>query len=135
MIDTLRDTYSLKELLRTVHLSKSSYFYQEHKLNAPDKYKNAREQIRKVFSESYESYRYRRIYKTVKKEDGSNYSEKVIRRLMIDCFDGLPVSWTIGVSPNADLVNTMLDEAIITLKENERPIVHSDRGCHYRWPG
>ncbi len=29
----------------------------------------------------------------------------------------------------------MLDNAIQTLKENEKPIVHSDRGAHYRWPG
>lgn len=133
----------------------------------------------------------------LKKPDGSNYSEKVIRRLMreeglivkcikhkkyssyqgeispavenllqrdfhsekpnekwltditefripdgkvylspvIDCFDGLPVAWTIGTSPNAELVNTMLDTAITTLKNGERPIVHSDWGAHYRWPG
>lgn len=31
--------------------------------------------------------------------------------------------------------NTMLDNAIALLKGNEHPIVHSDRGCHYRWPG
>lgn len=60
---------------------------------------------------------------------------KVYLSPIIDCFDGLPVSWTIGISPNADLVNTMLDHAIESLKENEHPIVHSDRGCHYRWPG
>lgn len=54
---------------------------------------------------------------------------------IIDCFDGLPVSWTIDTSPNAELVNTMLDNAISTLKPNEHPLVHSDRGCHYRWPG
>lgn len=54
---------------------------------------------------------------------------------IIDCFDGLLVSWTIGTSPDADLVNKMLDSAIGTLNENERPIVHSDRGVHYRWPG
>ena len=29
----------------------------------------------------------------------------------------------------------MLDQAIATLKDGEKPIVHSDRGCHYRWPG
>ena len=29
----------------------------------------------------------------------------------------------------------MLDGAISQLKETERPIVHSDIGCHYRWPG
>ena len=51
---------------------------------------------------------------------------------IIDCFDGLPVSWTIGTHPDADLVNTMLDTAISTLKDDEKPIVHSDRGAHYR---
>ena len=54
---------------------------------------------------------------------------------MIDCFDGLPVSWTIGTSPNANLVNSMLKNAISTLNPDARPIVHSDRGCHYRWLG
>jgi putative transposase len=36
---------------------------------------------------------------------------------------------------NADLVNSMLDDYHSKLKEDEKPIVHSDRGCHYRWPG
>jgi len=60
---------------------------------------------------------------------------KVYLSPVIDYFDGLPVAWTIGTSPNAELVNTMLDTAITTLKNGERPIVHSDRGAHYRWPG
>ena len=60
---------------------------------------------------------------------------KVYLSLIIDCYDGLLVTWTIGTSPNAELVNTMLDNAIGQLAEDERPIVHSDRGCHYRWPG
>ena len=29
----------------------------------------------------------------------------------------------------------MLDEAVLVLGEDEHPIIHSDRGCHYRWPG
>ena len=29
----------------------------------------------------------------------------------------------------------MLDEAILSLREDEKPIIHSDRGSHYRWPG
>jgi len=60
---------------------------------------------------------------------------KVYLSPMIDCFDGLVVSWSISASPNAELVNAMLDEAISTLAPGERPVVHSDRGCHYRWPG
>ena len=61
--------------------------------------------------------------------------EKVYLSPIIDCFDGMPITWTVGTSPNAELVNTMLDNAIVLLKGNEHPIVHSDRGCHYRWPG
>lgn len=59
---------------------------------------------------------------------------KIYLSPIIDCLDGMPVSWTIGTSPNAELANTMLRNAIATLKPNEKPIVHSDRGCHYRWP-
>lgn len=59
---------------------------------------------------------------------------KVYLSPIIDCLDGMPVKWTIGTSPNAKLANTMLKEAIATLAPNEKPIVHSDRGCHYRWP-
>lgn len=47
----------------------------------------------------------------------------------------MPVSWTIGTAPNAELVNSMLDEAILSLNDEEHLIIHSDRGAHYRWPG
>jgi transposase InsO family protein/transposase-like protein len=60
---------------------------------------------------------------------------KVYLSPILDCFDGMIVSWSIGVSPGAELVNAMLDEAISCLGDNEHPIIHSDRGCHYRWPG
>lgn len=60
---------------------------------------------------------------------------KVYLSPIIDCFDGMVVNWTIGTSPDAKLVNTMLDDAICNLADGEYPIVHSDRGCHYRWPG
>lgn len=46
----------------------------------------------------------------------------------------MPVSWSIGTSPDAALVNSMMDKAIDTLKPGETPIIHSDRGAHYRWP-
>ena len=38
----------------------------------------------------------------------------------------MAVSWNIGTSPNAELVNTMLEDAIDTLSDSEHPIVHSD---------
>lgn len=54
---------------------------------------------------------------------------------MIDCFDGPVVSRTIGTSPNAAPINTMLDHAISKIQPHMHPIIHSDRGSHYRWPG
>ena len=47
----------------------------------------------------------------------------------------MPIAWTIGTSPCADIVNTMLDDGIAQLKPGEYPIVHTDRGCNYHWPG
>lgn len=60
---------------------------------------------------------------------------KVYLSPIIDCFDGMAVSWTIGTHPNANLVNSMLDQAVLRLGEGEHPVVHSDRGGHYHWPG
>jgi len=61
---------------------------------------------------------------------------KVYLSPVIDCFDGLVVSWSIGTRPDAELVNTMLDAAIeMVVDSTDRPVVHSDRGAHYRWPG
>lgn len=196
MIDALRDKYRLKDLLETLHISKSSYCYQKKQICAPDKYKDLRTEIHTIFSGTNGCYGYRRIHATLRRM-GILVSEKVVRRVMkeenlavryikckkynsyageispevaniinrdfyanepnikwltditefsipagkiylspiIDCFDGLVVSWTIGTSPDSTLVNTMLDEAISMLHENEHPIVHSDRGSHYRWPG
>ena len=41
---------------------------------------------------------------------------KIYLSPIIDCFDGLVVSWTIGTSPNAEMVNSMLDRATKTVK-------------------
>lgn len=54
---------------------------------------------------------------------------------VIDCFDGMPISWAISTSPSAEMANSSLLGACSQLKEGEHPTGHSDRGCHYRWPG
>ena len=61
-------------------------------------------------------------------------SGKVYLSPIIDCLDGMPVAWTVGTSPSAELTNTMLKQALSQLKPGEHPIIHSDRGGHYRWP-
>lgn len=194
VIDALRPTYRLKELLQLFNISKSSYFYSVHAA-ARDKYARIRSEVVEIFHQNELCYGYRRIHACLKRR-GKTLSEKVVRRIMrqedltvhvsvrkkyssykgeispevpnvlqrnfyasapnqkwltdltefslpagkvylspvIDCFDGLVCSWTIGTSPNAQLVNSMLDKALVTLHPGEHPIIHSDRGCHYRWP-
>lgn len=60
---------------------------------------------------------------------------KVYLSPIIDCFDGAVISCTISTKPNAEMVNSMLDNAVATLSPGDSPIVHSDRGAHYRWSG
>lgn len=60
---------------------------------------------------------------------------KVYLSPIVDCFDGLLVSWRIGTTPDSSLINTMLDDAVVQLSPGEKPIVHRDRGIHYRWAG
>jgi transposase InsO family protein/transposase-like protein len=197
LVDALRPTYTLLELLREVGLPRSSYFYHRARLEVADKYVEARRAMADIFERNFRCYGYRRMQASLARQC-VNISEKVVRRLMkqaslvaiarkrrrygsymgeispapdnllnrdfrasapnekwltditefqipagkvylspmIDCFDGMVVSWSIGTRPDAELVNTMLDAAIETvIASSDRPVVHSDRGGHYRWPG
>lgn len=60
---------------------------------------------------------------------------KVYLSPIVDCFDGMLPAWKISTTPDACLVNSMLDNAICSLHDKEHPLIHTDRGCHYRWPG
>ena len=60
---------------------------------------------------------------------GELHSEKVVQRLMKQ--ENLVVA-----KPKRRRFNSMLDAAIETVADtSDRPVVHSDRGGHYRWPG
>ncbi len=54
---------------------------------------------------------------------------------IVDCFDGMPPSWSVSTSPDAEMADSSLLCACEWLGEGDRPKIHSDRGCHYRWPG
>lgn len=196
LIDALRNQFKLKELMQQLQLAKSSYFYQKHVLEQPDKYFEERQLIVTIFNSNFCAYGYRRIHQMLKNM-GKFLSEKVVRKLifeedlvvrfsnrkkfssyageitpaqpnllnrnfkatkpnekwltditefkiptgriylspLVDCYDGTIISWTIGTKPDAELVNTMLDVGVATLQSQQSPIIHSDRGAHYRWPG
>ena len=54
---------------------------------------------------------------------------------IVDCFDGMPPSWSISTSPDAEMANSSPLGACRWLGEGDHPKIHSDRGCHYRRPG
>lgn len=199
LVGALRDEFTLGELLDAVGLAKSSYFYQVHAMEAPDKYAELRDSIAEIFRENNATWGYRRIWGALRtSEEPVFVSEKVVRDIMrdgnlvviyhakkknwssykgeespappnlvgrdfsaglpnflwltditqfilpgfkcylspvIDCFDGAVVSWAASRRPDAGLVNAMLDRAISTLQPGERPVLHNDRGIHYRWLG
>ena len=45
------------------------------------------------------------------------------------------MAWSVGSRPTAKLANSSLRAACATLGGGKRPVVHFDRGGHYRWPG
>ena len=54
---------------------------------------------------------------------------------IVDCFDGMLPYRAVSTTPDAALVNDMLDGAVSQSGVAEHPAVHSDRGCHCRWSG
>lgn len=58
---------------------------------------------------------------------------KVYLSVIVDCFDGTPVAWKFSQHPDALLANSTLLEAGKKLQPGQHPILHSDRGSHYRW--
>ena len=54
---------------------------------------------------------------------------------IVDCSGGMPLSWSISTSPDAEMANSSLLGARKRLGEGDHPKIRSDRGCHYRWPG
>lgn len=81
LINALRNTYPLKDLLETLNMPKSSYFYQKEALNKGDKYKGIKLLIKEMFDSNYQCYGYRRIHCSLVNR-GIKISEKVVRRLM-----------------------------------------------------
>lgn len=57
---------------------------------------------------------------------------KVYLSPMIDLYDGMPISVSASYRPSMDLVMTMLDDTLAQLPDGVCPIIHSDRGFHYR---
>ena len=81
LVDALRHTYTLAELLTEVGLPRSSYFYHRARLDAADRYADVRRVITEIFERNHRCDGYRRIQASLNKLSVS-ISEKVVQRLM-----------------------------------------------------
>ena len=54
---------------------------------------------------------------------------------IVGCSGGMPLSWSISTSPDVEMDSSSLLGACKWLNEGDHPKIHSDRGCHCRWPG
>ncbi len=61
LVDALRQTYGLSELLAELGLARSSYFYHRARLRVSDKYDGVRRAITDIFELNHRCYGYRRI--------------------------------------------------------------------------
>jgi transposase InsO family protein len=59
---------------------------------------------------------------------------KVYLSAIVDCFDGKIVGWKTGKHPTMEIAETSLHQALETHPPmpNDKLVVHSDRGTHYR---
>lgn len=58
---------------------------------------------------------------------------KVYLSPVVDCFDGMPVSWSVSRRPDSALVDSSLGRYLSGLPEGHAPVVvHSDGGATYR---
>jgi predicted DNA binding CopG/RHH family protein len=81
LINALRSSYAVSELLVELNLARSSYFYHRARLLDPEKYAQARQALSDVFAQNHRCYGYRRMRAALGNED-VRLSEKVVRRLM-----------------------------------------------------
>ena len=81
LVDALKQTYALPDLLAVLGLARSSYFYHRARLLVADRHAGARRVIADIFERNHCGYGYRRIRSALNKQQVF-ISEKVVRRLM-----------------------------------------------------
>lgn len=81
IVNALKETYKIKELLKAINLKKSTYFYEAKVLNI-DRYEHINQKIKEIFINNYECYGYIRIKKELQNKYKINIFEKVIIKIM-----------------------------------------------------
>ena len=81
LVDALKQTHALSDLLSEHGLARSSYFCHRPRLQVADKYAGARQAIAEIFELNHRCYGYRRIQAALGRQC-VRLSEKVVQRLM-----------------------------------------------------
>jgi putative transposase len=80
-VQELRQQYPIAGLLKLANLPRSTFYYQQKALEADDKHKHLKEQIRAVFNRHKGRYGYRRVTAAVR-QLGERVNHKTVQRLM-----------------------------------------------------
>lgn len=190
---SLKAEHRLDDLLDVAGLARSTFFYHQARLNAPDPQAELKVAIRQVFTVNRARYGHRRVHRELVKA-GWQVAKKTVLKLMrelglvclsrrkrryvsyqgeigqiadnvldrdfiagapnekwvtdvtefrvgehklylspvMDLFDRQIIAYSIGTSPNLQLTNSALRDALTTLEAGEAPLVHSDQGFQYQ---
>jgi putative transposase len=189
----LKADFPLPILLQAAALARSTFFYHQARLQAPDPQAALKTAVTEVFTKNHGRYGHRRIHTELAKQ-GWTVAKKTVLKLMrslrlvckvrrkkrynsyqgargrvapnvlnrrfeadapnqkwvtdvtefsvgdrklylspvMDLFDRQIISHTISSSPNLELTNTSLRQALTTLEGGQKPLVHSDQGFQYQ---
>lgn len=180
-------------LLEVAGLARSTFFYHQARLQAPDPQAALKSAVTEIFENNHGRYGHRRIHTALLKQ-GWMIAKKTVLKLMrslrlvckvrrrkryasyqgeqgvlasnllnrefdadapnqkwvtdvtefsvgdrklylspvMDLFDRQIISYSIGISPNLELTNASLREALACLGHGQQPLVHSDQGFQYQ---
>jgi len=189
----LKAGFPLPVLLQVAGLARSTFFYHQARLQAPDPKEALKAAVTKIFEKNHGRYGHRRIHTELARQ-GWTIAKKTVLKLMrslrlickvrrkkrynsyqggqgtvapnllnrefnaaapnqkwvtdvtefrvgdrklylspvMDLFDRQIISYTLGLSPNLELTNTSLRQALATLQRGQKPLVHSDQGFQYQ---
>ena len=108
-------------LLARVGLARSTYFHQLRAMARPDRDEGLLALVRDAFEDSGRRYGYRRVWLALR-GNGVVVSARRVMRLMTRHGLVPPLKRTRRYSSYRGEIG------------GEAPVIHSDRGCHYRWP-
>lgn len=189
----LKADFPLPVLLQVAGLARSTFFYHQARLQAPDPQEALKTAVTEIFEKNHGRYGHRRVYTELVKQ-GWTIAKKTVLKLMrslrlvckvrrkkrynsyqgeqgrvaqnllnrefgaeapnqkwvtdvteftvdgrklylspvMDLFDRQIISYSLGISPNLELTNASLREALDCLEHGQRPLVHSDQGFQYQ---